>query len=63
MLVSITDKAMGSYPTYLSLVKLQPWFLSLQLKTCLWTELQPWFAFAVEDLPLGRTLMTMMMIG
>ena len=21
----------------------QPWFLSLQWKTCLWTELQPWF--------------------
>ena len=32
-------KATGSYLTYLSLVKLQPWFLSL----------------AVEDLPLGRT--------
>ena len=23
-------------------VKLQPWFLSLRLKTCLWAELQPW---------------------
>ena len=34
---------MGSYPTYLSLVKLQPSFLSLQLKACPWTELQSWF--------------------
>ena len=32
----------GSYSTYSSLVKLQPWFLSLQFKTCLWAELQPW---------------------
>ena len=30
-------------PHLLSLVKLQPWFLSLQWKTCLWTELQRWF--------------------
>ena len=35
-------KAMGSYHTYSSLVKLQPRFLSLQWKTCLWAELQPW---------------------
>ena len=35
-------KATGSYSTYLSLVKLQPWFLSLRYKTCLWAELQPW---------------------
>ena len=35
-------KATGSYHTYLSLVKLQSWFLSLQPKTSLWTELQPW---------------------
>ena len=27
-------KAMGSYCTYSSLVKLQPWFLNLQFKTC-----------------------------
>ena len=32
----------GSYRTYSSLVKLQPRFLSLQWKTCLWAELQPW---------------------
>ena len=32
----------GSYRTYLSLVKLQPWFLSLRWKACLWAELQPW---------------------
>ena len=36
-------KARESYHTYLALVKLQPWFLSLQWKTCLWTELQPSF--------------------
>ena len=33
----------GKLPHYLSLVKLQPWFLSLQWKTYLWIELQPWF--------------------
>ena len=26
-----------------SLLKLQPWFLSLRWKTCLWTEVQSWF--------------------
>ena len=36
------QKATGSYRIYLSLVKLQPRFLSLQCKTCLWAELQPW---------------------
>ena len=57
-------KAMGSYRTYSSLVKLQPRFLSLQWKTCLWAELQPWYVeFAVKDLPLGRTLMMMMIWG
>ena len=35
-------KATGSYCNYSSLVKLQPWFLSSWLKTCLWAELQPW---------------------
>ena len=35
-------KATGGYRTYSSLVKLQPRFLSLQWKTCLWAELQPW---------------------
>ena len=35
-------KAMGSYRTYSSLVKLQPRFLSLQWKTCRWAEFQPW---------------------
>ena len=33
---------MGNYRTYSYLVKLQPRFLSLQWKTCLWAELQPW---------------------
>ena len=32
----------GKLHTYSSLVKLQPWFLSLRCKTCLWAELQPW---------------------
>ena len=35
-------ETIGSYHTYSSLVKLRPWFLSLQWKTCLWAELQPW---------------------
>ena len=35
-------KATGSYRTYSSQVKLQPWFLSLQWKTYIWAELQPW---------------------
>ena len=43
MLESGVWKAMGSYHPYLSLIKLQPWFLSLQWTTCLWTELQLWF--------------------
>ena len=36
------EKGTGSYRTYLSLVKLQPRFLSLQWKTCLWAELKRW---------------------
>ena len=36
-------KATGSYRTYSSRVKLQPRFLSLQWKTCLWAELRPLF--------------------
>ena len=36
-------KATGSYRTNSYLLKLQPWFLSLRLKSCLWAELQPWF--------------------
>ena len=35
-------KATGSYHTYTSLFKQQPWSLSLRWKTCLWAELQPW---------------------
>ena len=35
-------KATGSYRTSSSLVKLEPRLLSLQWKTCLWAELQPW---------------------
>ena len=36
-------KSTGSYRICESPVKLQPWFLSLLWKACLWTELQPWF--------------------
>ena len=32
----------GSYRTYSYVLKLQPWFLSLRWKTCLWAELQRW---------------------
>ena len=32
----------GSYRTYSSLVKLQPWFVCLWWKTYLEVELQPW---------------------
>ena len=35
-------KGTGNYRTYSSRVKLQPWFLSLLWKSCLWAELQPW---------------------
>ena len=35
-------EATGSYRTNPYLVKLQPWFLSLRLKTCLWAELHRW---------------------
>ena len=50
-------KATGSYCIYSSLVKLQPWFLSSRLKTCLLgrtATLVP--ELPVKDLPLGRTL-------
>ena len=36
-------KATGSYRTYSSIVKLQPWFLSLQWKTCPWAEHSWWW--------------------
>ena len=39
-----------------SLVKLQPWFLSLWWKTCLRQNCSLGSCFAVKDLPLGRTL-------
>ena len=56
------QKVTGNYRTYSSLVKLQPRFLSLQWKICLWAELQPWCELAVKDLPLGRTLMMMLIL-
>ena len=48
----------GSYCTYSSLVKRQPRFLSLKWKTCLWGRIAALVPeFAVNDVPLGRTLM------
>ena len=44
-------KETGSYRTYSSLVKLQPWCLSLLRKTCLWQVPQ----FAMKYLSLVRT--------
>ena len=52
-------KATGSYRTYSSLVKLQPRFLSLPLGRI--AALVP--EFAVKDLPLGRTLMMILIRG
>ena len=49
-------KATGIYRNYPSLVKLQPWFLSLQWKTCLDRTAALVPEFAVKDLPLGRIL-------
>ena len=40
---SVVRKATVSYRTYSFLVKLQPWFLILWWKTCLWADLQSWF--------------------
>ena len=38
-------------------VNVQPWFLSVRLKACLWAELRPLVPqFVVNDLPLGRIL-------
>ena len=47
-------KTTGSYHTYSSLVKLQPRFLSLQWKTCLSAELQPWCLSFSEGPALGH---------
>ena len=48
-------KATRSYHIYLFLVNLQSWFMGLQWKTCLWTELQTLVpTFAVKDLPLAE---------
>ena len=43
-------------------VKLQPWFLSLQWKTCLWTELQPWFCVCSGRPALGQNTLMMMVL-
>ena len=50
-------KATGSYRAYLSLVKLQPWFPGFAVEGQLLDRtatLVP--AFAMKNLPLGRTL-------
>ena len=50
-------KATGSYRTYSSPVKLQPWFLSLRWKTWLLDRTAALIPeFAVKDLPLDRIL-------
>ena len=50
-------KATRSYRTYSSLVKLQPWFLSLRWKTCLWAELRPWCLNLQESPALGQNIL------
>ena len=56
-------KATGSYGTYSSLVKLQPWFLSFRWKTCLWAELQPWrLNFCSERTVIGQNTLMMIII-
>ena len=56
-------KATGSYRTYSSLVKLQPRFLGLQWKTCLWAELQPWCpSLQRRTCPWAEHMMMMMMM-
>ena len=37
-LMKSVQRATGSYHNYLSLVKLLPWFLSLEWKICPWAE-------------------------
>ena len=39
---SLSHWRTGTVATVSIPLKLQPWFLSLRLKTCLWAELQPW---------------------
>ena len=45
---TVSDHSCSTWPSlnnkqqHSSLVKLQPWFLSLQWKTCIWAELQQW---------------------
>ena len=57
------QKATGSYCTYLHLVKLQPWFLSLQWKTCLCQNCSLGSCACSEGPALGQnTLMMMMMM-
>ena len=57
-------KAIRSYHTYSSLVKLQPWFLSLQWKTSLWQNCCLGFFACSEGPALGQnTLMMMILIS
>ena len=39
---SLSHWITGIVATIFIPVKLQPWFLSLRLETCLWAELRPW---------------------
>ena len=50
-------KATGSYRTYSSLVKMQPWFLTLMWNTCLLAELPLWcLGLQWKTCSLGRTI-------
>ena len=55
-------KAKASYCTYSSLVKLQPWCLSLLWKTCLRAELQLGAWVRNESLAFGQNTHMMMMM-
>ena len=60
-LSTVLRKTKGSYHTYLSLVKLQPWFLILQWKTCLRQNCNPGSCICSEGAALGQN--TLMMIS
>ena len=60
---SLMRKAAGSYRTYLSPVKLQPWFISLQWKTCLWTQPRPWFLRLQWKTTLGQNILIILFLN
>ena len=55
-------KAAGSYRTYSSLVKLQPWFLSLLWKTCIRQNCSLGSCACSEGPALAQNTLMMMMI-